>query len=392
MAGGAAALFAASSRRARGEWIDAGTMTVSRNYANVVRLLDGRLLITGGAQGQTVIAGAEVWSEKTRTFQPVADMNQIRVHHRTVLLHDGRVLITGGQQAQTQEEYLRSAELFDPKTGRFTQTASMAQARRGHAATRLQDGRVLVAGGNPRYWGTTATVEIYDPATGQWSNSPPLPEPRSWPASTLLADGRVAIMGGHLQDNGAPRTGFVSNTVTLEWTRTATLPERFFGAMVALALDVPLPGTRVPDAHRFVLIEKLETYGDKQPGRLAGYDPLTGAIAPYPELGDLRHASATAMHADGRMLIAGGNNILIDEDPITEFLQGIDLPRTAYEQVSARVDVLEPNGRRWRRGPDLPAPRESAAAIELSGGRVLILGGRNQSGPLDSALIWVPAQ
>jgi hypothetical protein len=60
------------------------------------------------------------------------------------LLHDGRVLVTGGQGG-----VFGSAELFDPATGTFTATGSMATARDNNTVTLLSDGRVLIAGGRP---------------------------------------------------------------------------------------------------------------------------------------------------------------------------------------------------------------------------------------------------
>ena len=55
------------------------------------------------------------------------------------LLQNGQVLIAGGETA--------SAELFNPSTGAFTATGSMTVSRSGHTATLLPDGRVLIAGG-----------------------------------------------------------------------------------------------------------------------------------------------------------------------------------------------------------------------------------------------------
>ena len=46
-------------------------------------------------------------------------------------------------------------------TGTFTPTGNMTTARRGHSATLLLDGRVLIVGGDK-----IGTAELYDPATG----------------------------------------------------------------------------------------------------------------------------------------------------------------------------------------------------------------------------------
>ena len=57
------------------------------------------------------------------------------------------------------------AELYDPATGAFTDTASLNEARFGHTATLLPDGQVLVAGG----WDGSSylsSIELYNPATG----------------------------------------------------------------------------------------------------------------------------------------------------------------------------------------------------------------------------------
>src|SRR5262245_18918058 len=61
-------------------------------------------------------------------------------------------------------------------TGPFMFTGSLAVARSHFAAVLLQNGNVLVAGGQPQSnnCASTASAEIYDPTTGTWSQTNPM--------------------------------------------------------------------------------------------------------------------------------------------------------------------------------------------------------------------------
>jgi len=67
------------------------------------------------------------------------------------------VLVTGGTGSSG---FLASAELYDPSTGIFSPTASMATRRDGHTATLLDNGKVLVIGGVGSS-GYLASAELY---------------------------------------------------------------------------------------------------------------------------------------------------------------------------------------------------------------------------------------
>ena len=119
------------------------------------------------------------------------------------LLGDGRVLFAGGCST--------AAELYDPATGTFTPTGDMTAVRAGSAAALLLDGRVLFTGGYncapAGQDGVWASAELYDPATGTFSPTGSMGTPREFQTATRLADGRVLIAGGYTAASPSAGTG-----------------------------------------------------------------------------------------------------------------------------------------------------------------------------------------
>src|SRR5437773_5773735 len=85
-------------------------------------------------------------------FHVLPTMGAARASHTATVLNDGKVLIAGGDDAGT-------AEIFDPTTASFSSALlAMAAPRIGHTATLFSDDSVLLAGGN------TASMEFFTPA------------------------------------------------------------------------------------------------------------------------------------------------------------------------------------------------------------------------------------
>jgi N-acetylneuraminic acid mutarotase len=119
-------------------------------------------------------------------------------YHTATLLQDGRVLVAGGETVDGAGFAKVTGEcwLYDPATG-GTATAALAAARRLHTATLLADGRVLVAGGSPGAFKLPLqSAELYDPKTKSWSMAKDLPAPRTTHTAEVLPDARVLLIGG----------------------------------------------------------------------------------------------------------------------------------------------------------------------------------------------------
>src|SRR5258705_8493079 len=112
--------------------------------------------------------------------------------HSATLLEDGKVLIVGGENLTGMVSH---PEIVDPVSQTSSLVAASTTARTDHTATRLSDGRVLVVGGRGQS-GSLTSSDIYNPLTATFTAGPSLTTPRSGHTATVLADGKILIAGG----------------------------------------------------------------------------------------------------------------------------------------------------------------------------------------------------
>jgi hypothetical protein len=219
-----------------GQFSSTGSMAANRGDATATLLAGGKVLIAGGSsmdQTGPGLASAELYDPASGAFTPTGNMTDARFMQTATLLNNGKVLIAGGAVSNTAAP-LAAAELYDPSTGAFTNTGSMTIGREQHTATLLADGRVLIAGGEISSGSgnlqATASAEIYDPSTGSFSATGSMATARSFHTATLLPAGTVLVAGGGDDNSTAevfdPATGTFSITGGMEVGRsghTATL-------------------------------------------------------------------------------------------------------------------------------------------------------------------------
>ena len=151
-------------------------------------LPNGKVLVAGGfgADGHN-LSSAELYDPATGTWTTTGSLAAGRAEQTATLLPNGKVLVAGG--ALNGNELAR-AELYDPASGTWSATGKLATARSLHTATLLPDGKVLVAGGS-----YNASAELYDPANGTWTVTDSLANERGNSTATLLPDGNVLVAG-----------------------------------------------------------------------------------------------------------------------------------------------------------------------------------------------------
>lgn len=131
----------------------------------------------------------------TPGFVLTGSLNTGRTEHTATLLNNGMVLVAGGNTSNG--EPLASAELYDPATGTFTLTGSLNTARRDQTATLLNNGMVLIAGGEDGGGNGIASAELYNPANGTFTVTGSLNTARQFDTATLLNNGMVLVAGGY---------------------------------------------------------------------------------------------------------------------------------------------------------------------------------------------------
>ncbi|HUP69390.1 MAG TPA: kelch repeat-containing protein [Acidimicrobiales bacterium] len=315
---------------ATGIWSRTGSLGTSRFQHTATRLLDGRVLVAGG-QNEGILApnlaatkggaltSSEVYDPLTARWAAVDGLNVPRLDHTATLLEDGRVLVTGGATSEGRRRHsVAAAEMFDPASGRWTLLPPMNQARVGHTATLLEDGRVLVAGGMtfdadanvpgvavplPGNAEPVASAEIFAPKNEKWTLVPEMSVARFSHTASLLPGGEVLVAGG----NGGGFEGLASAEVfdpaadagAGRWAGTGSF-RRARGGHTATTIA----GGRV-----LVTGGGPGYPGEEVPGPLASaeiYDPTerTWALTSY--LASPRAGHTASLLPDGTVLAAGG--------------------------------------------------------------------------------------
>jgi hypothetical protein len=281
-----------------------GSLTYARYFFTATVLQNGQVLIVGGiGYGSAFVPTCELYNPTTGTFSVTGNLNIPRFNHTATLLNNGTVLIAGGlvENSGTFTE-TATAELYNPSTGQFILTGNMGQALSSHTATLLGSGMVLIAGGEGLS-GYPATAELYNPSTltsGSFSNTGNLNTPRESHSATLLNDGTVLIAGGEGYLNGLPllysSAEIYSPTSGVFTTATGSMNVASAGHTATL----------LNTGQVLIAAGSGGTYGDTPLARTEIYNPTNQTFMLSGSLTTARQYLTATLLSNGQVLIAGG--------------------------------------------------------------------------------------
>lgn len=225
-------------------------LNVARSDFTTTPLQNGMVMVAGGINSSGVVEkSVELYDAVNNKWIRTGDMKTARRGHAATLLRDGRVLVTGGYDGTAATTALNKAETYDPATGVWTATSgTLVQARRWHTSTLLNTDKVLIVGGAVSS-GSATVVELFDPVSGSFTATSTMRVPRQGHTATLLPSGQVLVVGRNNSDN----TTLLVNAVYVDSSRTTEVYTPATSSTSATWSDGPVM-TYGRDSHAATLI------------------------------------------------------------------------------------------------------------------------------------------
>jgi hypothetical protein len=290
-------------------------------------------------------------------WSPAAAMSSVRSGQTATLLDNGKVLVTGGQDVSTSADS-SSAELYDPDSNTWSSAGSMASARVGQTATLLANGKVLVVGGNDDSK-ILATAELYDPTTNKWLSAGSMAMARVYQTATLLPSGKVLVVGG--TNLSALASAEVYDPVSNTWSSAASLATARYGQTATLLGNGKVLAAGGYNGVVFVASGEL-------------YDPATDTWSAAGTMATGRYFHTATLLVDGKVLVTGG------------------LSAQSTNNAESSAELYDPASNTWSTAGSMATARAHQTATLLANGAVLITGGNNfLDGPLSSAEVYNPS-
>jgi hypothetical protein len=349
-------------------WSPAGVLPAAASWwgpdENAVTLPGGRVLVVGGSDpDQNAIGAVSVFDPSTLAWSALDPLSATRRLHTVTRLNDGRILVAGGTSGPFAYPIppVATAQIFEPRTETWSRVPEMIEPRYFHSATLLADGRVLVAGGGAIRSASTicglATAEIFDPVTEAWTATKPMVDQRIQHVAVRLPDGRVLAVGGTLRTGRVSYTGNalceIYDPDTDTWTPTGTMRDARQTHQATLLAD----GTVLATGGNCPNLITGPVYDPHSLSTVERYNPTSGQWTPVANLPWSRSAHRAVLLRNGKLLVFGGTD------------------DANFDAGFASTILYDPLGQTWTATGGMHIGRTGAAVATLTDGRVLAAGG-----------------
>jgi len=312
------------------------------------------------------------------------EMNKPRTHHTATVLETGDVLVAGGRiLTNNVMQLINQCEIFDVIDYSWTIIDSLNDSKYGHTSTKLNNGDILVVGGETEY-GSIVCVERYDIDDNNWVFMDTLLTPRANHTATKLLDGNILIIGGfNVSPHGETslsscelfdeQSNSFIDVAPLNESRGNHAAIRINDGRVLVVGGSKAWGVEIPEVELFDPNENTWTvvgtmlYNRRSPqvellndGRvlITGnsefgeiYDPTTNELTQTEEMiGDYRYGHRTIGLNDGTVLITGSG---------------------------VNCEIYDPSTNQWSNTAPLPTYVNHHSLSKLSEGQILLTGNTN---------------
>ncbi len=338
-----------------GTWIPTKSLVLPHDNATATLLSDNKVLVLGYDKN------TEIYNLQTQSWAVVnGALKDLHYGNTATLLNSGEVLITGlGNDVNAEDS--QYGELFNSTDNTWRKTGNMINPKRIRStASRLSDGRVLVAGGGFEFSSPSLIdTEIYDPITNSWTIAAPMNAPRNFHTGTVLQSGEVLVTGGGSIGNqglNPLNSAEIYNTQSNTWSTTSNMFFARSGHTATL-----LPNGKVIVTGGF---EKLDSDHYFPPLLTAElYDPVSKQWSQVKSMINSRAWHTATLLPNGKVLVAGG---------VTDV--------GTYASPTASAEIYDPTANTWAQVSSMNASRFFHGATLLEDGRAFVAGGSNDKG------------
>jgi len=294
------------------KWTGTGSLNLPRGYFAAQPLQNGNIIAFGGMDSSYISysstkvydasAGVWAWNGSGAVGDAKVLMGVARTNLASAVLKDGRVMAIGGEyrnpgDANNPDHGWATVEIFDPKTGQWSDTGSLHTPRRNAQAVTLTDGSVLVVGGDNM--GTElADGEIWSPASGKWTAVGSLTQSRTGFTLVALPDGSALVAGGLNSSSGseAVATAELLDRATNQWKPTASMH-----SAAANRIAVVLQNGKILFAGGLTGLHQSAIANAEL------YDPAGGTWTATKAMPMTLERAGAVLLGDGSVLVAGGD-------------------------------------------------------------------------------------